>query len=86
MSSISAQFEAVAVPAGYKDADQIEKPCFRIFYNDVYEVILPKGHRFPMNKYQQVRKRVQKAIESLPIEDRGIVNCGTQNVSKKNKK
>ena len=35
-------------------------PFFRIFYNDVYEVILPDGHRFPMEKYGRVRRRVQE--------------------------
>lgn len=35
---------------------------FPIFYNDVYEVILPKGHRFPMEKYRQVRDLVQDSL------------------------
>jgi acetoin utilization deacetylase AcuC-like enzyme len=40
------------------------KPYFPIYYNDVYEVILPAGHRFPMEKYHRVRQLVQKAIDS----------------------
>jgi acetoin utilization deacetylase AcuC-like enzyme len=40
------------------------KPYFPIYYNDVYEVTLPKGHRFPMKKYQQVRDIVQQKLSS----------------------
>lgn len=40
------------------------KPYFPIYYNDVYEVILPAGHRFPMEKYHRVRQIVQKAIDN----------------------
>jgi acetoin utilization deacetylase AcuC-like enzyme len=40
------------------------KPYFPIYYNDVYEVNLPKGHRFPMKKYRQVRDIVQKKLTS----------------------
>jgi len=39
---------------------EISKPYFPIFYNDVYEVNLPKGHRFPMEKYRKVREIVQQ--------------------------
>ncbi len=28
---------------------------FRVFYSDHYEVPLPKGHRFPMNKYKLLK-------------------------------
>mmetsp|Transcript_1328 Transcript_1328/g.3770 ORF Transcript_1328/g.3770 Transcript_1328/m.3770 type:complete len:403 (-) Transcript_1328:187-1395(-) len=35
---------------------------FHVFYNDVYEVRLPKGHRFPMEKYEKVRRRVQQKL------------------------
>lgn len=38
------------------------RPYFPIYYNDVYEVILPQGHRFPMEKYRQVRTLVQESI------------------------
>ena len=30
------------------------------FYNDVYEVELPEGHRFPMEKYRLVRQLLQR--------------------------
>ena len=30
------------------------------FYNDVYEVQLPEGHRFPMEKYRLVRELLQR--------------------------
>jgi len=35
---------------------------FPLYYNDVYEVPLPKNHRFPMPKYRQVRERLQHRI------------------------
>lgn len=52
------------------------RPCFRIFYNDVYEVKLPKGHRFPMNKYRQVRELVQQRISQMSENERKLVDCG----------
>ena len=54
------------------------KPFFRVFYNDVYEVILPKGHRFPMQKYGKVRRRVQEMIAAVPPQDREKVQCDFQ--------
>ena len=39
------------------------KPYFPMYYNDVYEVILPQGHRFPMEKYRHVRELVQQSID-----------------------
>ncbi len=38
-----------------------------LFYNDVYEVVLPPGHRFPMNKYSAVRKLVQAEFLQNPF-------------------
>lgn len=54
---------------------QIEFP---IFYNDVYEVILPPNHRFPMEKYRQVRQRVQNQIPPSFIDDdmKKVVSTG----------
>lgn len=39
-------------------------PYFPIYYNDVYEVKLPKNHRFPMEKYRQVREMVQQRVST----------------------
>ena len=36
-------------------------PCV-FFYNDVYRVPLPAGHRFPMEKYRLVRERLQALL------------------------
>ena len=36
----------------------------KLFYNDIYEVSLPVGHRFPMQKYRMVRDMLQ-SDESL---------------------
>lgn len=46
-----------------------------MFYNDVYEVNLPPGHRFPMGKYRKVRERVQSKIAKLPMEAKDSVDC-----------
>lgn len=35
-----------------------------LFYNDVYEVPLPAGHRFPMEKYRKVRTKLQSEFDS----------------------
>lgn len=51
------------------------KPFFSIYYNDVYEVILPENHRFPMAKYEQVRKRVQTLISSQTAQEQSKVVC-----------
>ncbi len=48
---------------------------FPIYYNDVYEVNLPPHHRFPMAKYEQVRKLVQQGI-TVSRNDRDRVVCG----------
>ena len=36
-------------------------PCV-FYYNDVYKVPLPQGHRFPMEKYRMVRERLQSLL------------------------
>ena len=36
---------------------------FTIYYNDLYEVKLPPNHRFPMEKYRQVREIVQAYVQ-----------------------
>lgn len=72
-SSASAQeIESVSEEPGFVG----NRPSFRIYYNDVYEVKLPKGHRFPMNKYRLVRETIQKKITSLPEVQRAKVDCG----------
>jgi hypothetical protein len=61
-----------------KPSDTFRKPCFfKIFYNDVYQVHLPPRHRFPMKKYEQVRKQLQRWIAELPKVDQDMVHCGT---------
>mmetsp|Transcript_15341 Transcript_15341/g.30948 ORF Transcript_15341/g.30948 Transcript_15341/m.30948 type:complete len:459 (-) Transcript_15341:2002-3378(-) len=51
------------------------KPYFPIYYNDVYEVILPPNHRFPMEMYGKVRRRVQNLVSTLPASQQSIVQC-----------
>jgi hypothetical protein len=53
------------------------KPFYRLYYNDVYEVILPPRHRFPMEKYGQVRRLVQQWVANLSKEDQDAIHCGT---------
>ena len=55
--------------------NNIDTPYFKIFYNDVYEVDMPKGHRFPMEKYRKVREKVQYAVGSLTDEEKSKVAC-----------
>jgi len=55
--------------------NNIDTPYFKIFYNDVYEVDMPKGHRFPMEKYRKVREKVQDTIGSLTDEEKSKVAC-----------
>jgi len=50
------------LPDGTRPAAAI--PFFPIYYNDVYEVNLPPNHRFPMDKYRQVRERVQEYVRN----------------------
>jgi hypothetical protein len=52
------------------------RPFFPIYYNDVYEVVLPQNHRFPMQKYGKVRRLVQAWISSLSEKERANVICG----------
>jgi hypothetical protein len=52
------------------------RPFFPIFYNDVYEVVLPQNHRFPMQKYGKVRRLAQTWISSLSEKERANVVCG----------
>jgi hypothetical protein len=53
------------------------RPYFRVYYNDVYEVILPPRHRFPMQKYAQARTLFQKWVSNLSPEEQAKVDCGT---------
>ena len=54
----------------------VDAPFFAIYYNDVYEVDLPPGHRFPMAKYRIVREGVQAKLDSLSGDEKGRVRCG----------
>jgi acetoin utilization deacetylase AcuC-like enzyme len=70
--SSTSQYETVSAQASQEAKS---KPAFKIFYNDVYEVQLPKGHRFPMDKYRRVRENIQKLISELPPEEQERVCC-----------
>jgi len=51
------------------------KPFFPIYYNDVYEVILPENHRFPMEKYRKVRQLAQTWVASQTAKEQNDVVC-----------
>lgn len=57
-------------------SDPVDAPTFAIYYNDVYEVDLPTGHRFPMQKYRIVREGVQAKVDSLREDEKARVSCG----------
>jgi hypothetical protein len=54
----------------------MDVPYFAIYYNDVYEVDLPPGHRFPMKKYRIVREALQAKVDNLREDEKGRVRCG----------
>jgi hypothetical protein len=70
-SSHSASLEQTSI-----NNNNAPPPFFRIYYNDVYKVHLPPRHRFPMEKYVQVRTQLQQWISDLPQEEQDAVNCG----------
>ena len=47
---------------GVATAAVVAAPPCKFFYNDVYEVELPPGHRFPMAKYRLARERLQAEL------------------------
>ncbi|KAL7535589.1 hypothetical protein ACHAWF_005210 [Thalassiosira exigua] len=53
----------------------VDSPYFPIYYNDIFEVDLPPGHRFPMTKYRMVRKSLERKVRGLPEEERLRVHC-----------
>jgi len=40
-----------------------------LFYSDCYEVMLPKGHRFPMDKYRRTREAVQAFVKRQQFDE-----------------
>ncbi len=54
----------------------IDVPFFPIYYNDIYEVDLPLGHRFPMFKYRKVRESIQAKVGGLADDAKSRVYCG----------
>jgi hypothetical protein len=58
----------------------MDVPYFAIYYNDVYEVDLPRGHRFPMDKYRIVREALHAKISDdtreRVDEGRERIRCG----------
>ena len=48
---------------------------FPIYFNDGYEVNLPKGHRFPMEKYRKVRAALQDKIMTIDEKEKKV-DCG----------
>ncbi len=44
-------------------------PYCRYFYNDIYKVVLPEKHRFPMNKYRLVRDELTNDLKKEGLLD-----------------
>ena len=57
-------FAASATPssAGTKAA----RGPIQFYYNDLFHVDMPEGHRFPMEKYSAFRRQAQQRLYSLP--------------------
>ena len=54
-------------------------PAVRFFYNDVYKVVLPEKHRFPMTKYRLVRDLLQSELaDRIDVEYEVSPLCGTE--------
>ena len=67
--SLDTGTEATSIPQS--------KSFFPIYYNDVYEVMLPPNHRFPMEKYRKVREKVQQFIgaSSSVVDQNSRIMC-----------
>jgi acetoin utilization deacetylase AcuC-like enzyme len=40
----------------------------KLYYHDHFVLPLPEGHRFPMDKYSQLRVRLENDLQSKPVE------------------
>jgi len=45
---------------------QAARGPIQFYYNDVFHVDMPEGHRFPMEKYSAFRRQAQQRLYSLP--------------------
>jgi hypothetical protein len=75
MSSAAVSSEKSLSINHHNTSTKHQLPYFPIYYNDVYEVDLPPGHRFPMDKYRKVRLALQDKIMSI-AGDNQKVHCG----------
>lgn len=75
-SSISVVSDGDSPPGSLRSTSKHRsRPYFPIYFNDGYEVDLPKGHRFPMEKYTKVRTALQDKIMTID-EKETKVDCG----------
>ena len=75
LSSASATNNDVdSVSQNSNAGDVLDAPSFTIYYNDVYEVDMPPGHRFPMKKYRLVREGVQAKVAAAEGSLSGITD------------
>eukprot|EP00980_Cylindrotheca_fusiformis_P028636 scaffold22620_cov131-Cylindrotheca_fusiformis.AAC.31 len=74
---LAARNQKIALRSSSTIAEEIDKikPFYRLYFNDVYKVKLPPRHRFPMNKYGQVRRKVQQTISDLDEEQHSLIDC-----------
>jgi hypothetical protein len=55
---------------GTAEGRRTNADIFKAFYNDVWHVDMPEGHRFPMHKYREVRETVQNDEAA----EQGLIN------------
>ena len=66
--------DSLLLPQKNSNAVVLDAPSFTIYYNDVYEVDMPPGHRFPMKKYRLVREGVQAKVAAAEGSLSGITD------------
>lgn len=65
---VTRRFSSVVVTSNTaQGGDQrgVKDPLY-FFYNDIFHVQMPEGHRFPMEKYAAFRRQAQQRLFSLP--------------------
>ena len=75
LSSASAtNYDDSLLPRTNSTAVVVDAPSLTIYYNDVYKVDMPPGHRFPMKKYALVREGVQAKVAAAQASLSGITD------------
>ena len=73
-SATATNYDDSLLPRTNSNAVVLDAPSLTIYYNDVYEVDMPPGHRFPMKKYRLVREGVQAKVAAAEGSLSGITD------------